>query len=271
MTGSFHTMACQGVSAAVSSSTTGSTWRVGAGSGEAMSTMVTFGAPARARPHRLSCHDRWQSVDGRCQHGADDRPVRADDGRGRAGRRHRAAPLRVRAVRAPAAGRPPLRGGRRHRPAAGVDRAVPVRRTRSWRRSGDVVDDATLDWLADYRFSGDVDGYPEGELYFPGSPDPHRQRHVRRRGAAGDAGAVDPQPRQRGRLGRGPDGHRGGRPADSSRWARGAPTRPPRSPPPGPPTWPGSPPPPTWRPSAGTASRPPAPPRTPACCCTTTS
>jgi nicotinate phosphoribosyltransferase len=34
----------------------------------------------------------------------------------------------------------------------------------------DVVDDDTLDWLAAYRFGGDVDGYPEGELYFPGSP-----------------------------------------------------------------------------------------------------
>jgi nicotinate phosphoribosyltransferase len=33
-----------------------------------------------------------------------------------------------------------------------------------------VVDRATLDWLAGYRFAGDVDGYPEGELYFPGSP-----------------------------------------------------------------------------------------------------
>ncbi|MBW0106897.1 nicotinate phosphoribosyltransferase [Pseudonocardia sp. KRD291] len=33
-----------------------------------------------------------------------------------------------------------------------------------------VVDPATLDWLRDYRFTGDVDGYPEGELYFPGSP-----------------------------------------------------------------------------------------------------
>jgi nicotinate phosphoribosyltransferase len=33
-----------------------------------------------------------------------------------------------------------------------------------------VVDDDTLSWLADYRFSGDIDGYPEGELYFPGSP-----------------------------------------------------------------------------------------------------
>ena len=33
-----------------------------------------------------------------------------------------------------------------------------------------VIDAATRDWLAGYRFSGDVDGYPEGELHFPGSP-----------------------------------------------------------------------------------------------------
>jgi len=33
-----------------------------------------------------------------------------------------------------------------------------------------VVDEATADWLRGYRFRGDVDGYPEGELYFPGSP-----------------------------------------------------------------------------------------------------
>lgn len=33
-----------------------------------------------------------------------------------------------------------------------------------------VVDDRTLRWLADYQFSGDLDGYPEGELHFPGSP-----------------------------------------------------------------------------------------------------
>ncbi|MEU3624183.1 nicotinate phosphoribosyltransferase [Amycolatopsis coloradensis] len=33
-----------------------------------------------------------------------------------------------------------------------------------------VVDDATLSWLADYSFQGNIDGYPEGELYFPGSP-----------------------------------------------------------------------------------------------------
>ena len=33
-----------------------------------------------------------------------------------------------------------------------------------------VVDEATLDWLAAYRFSGSVTGYPEGEIQFPGSP-----------------------------------------------------------------------------------------------------
>src|SRR5690349_7789400 len=33
-----------------------------------------------------------------------------------------------------------------------------------------VVDDATAEWLAGFRFSGDVDGYAEGELFFPNSP-----------------------------------------------------------------------------------------------------
>jgi nicotinate phosphoribosyltransferase len=33
-----------------------------------------------------------------------------------------------------------------------------------------VVDDVTADWLADFRFSGDIYGYAEGDCYFPGSP-----------------------------------------------------------------------------------------------------
>ncbi|MBU7598727.1 nicotinate phosphoribosyltransferase [Streptomyces sp. P38-E01] len=37
-------------------------------------------------------------------------------------------------------------------------------------RERGVVDEPTLDWLAGYRFSGSVHGYPEGEVYFPGSP-----------------------------------------------------------------------------------------------------
>ncbi|OZG31068.1 nicotinate phosphoribosyltransferase [Williamsia sp. 1138] len=32
------------------------------------------------------------------------------------------------------------------------------------------LDADTLEWLSNYRFSGDIDGYPEGELFFPGSP-----------------------------------------------------------------------------------------------------
>lgn len=32
------------------------------------------------------------------------------------------------------------------------------------------LDSAALDYLREFRFSGDVDGYAEGELYFPGSP-----------------------------------------------------------------------------------------------------
>jgi nicotinate phosphoribosyltransferase len=37
-------------------------------------------------------------------------------------------------------------------------------------RRTDVVDEATARWLADYRFTGDISGYAEGELFFPGSP-----------------------------------------------------------------------------------------------------
>ncbi|WP_326600580.1 nicotinate phosphoribosyltransferase [Streptomyces sp. NBC_01803] len=37
-------------------------------------------------------------------------------------------------------------------------------------RENAIVDGPTLDWLAGYRFTGDVHGYPEGEVYFPGSP-----------------------------------------------------------------------------------------------------
>lgn len=34
----------------------------------------------------------------------------------------------------------------------------------------DFLNTETLRWLADYEFRGDIDGYPEGELYFPDSP-----------------------------------------------------------------------------------------------------
>ena len=72
-----------------------------------------------------------------------------------------------------------------------------LRRRDAWQflRDDGVIDDATADYLAGYRFSGDVDGYPEGELYFPYSPVLTVRGELRRGGRARDAGAVDPQPR----------------------------------------------------------------------------
>ncbi|SNR58299.1 nicotinate phosphoribosyltransferase [Blastococcus mobilis] len=37
-------------------------------------------------------------------------------------------------------------------------------------REQGLTDERLLDWLAGYRFSGDIAGYAEGDLYFPGSP-----------------------------------------------------------------------------------------------------
>ncbi len=67
--------------------------------------------------------------------------------------------------------------GRRYGVVAGVGRALDA--IESFRfdhhvlgvlDEGGVVDEATLAWLADYRFTGDVWGYAEGEIYFPYSP-----------------------------------------------------------------------------------------------------
>src|SRR6185436_3821205 len=37
-------------------------------------------------------------------------------------------------------------------------------------RVAHVVDSRTLDYLTDYRFTGNISGYAEGECFFPGSP-----------------------------------------------------------------------------------------------------
>jgi nicotinate phosphoribosyltransferase len=37
-------------------------------------------------------------------------------------------------------------------------------------REQGLTDERLLDWLADFQFSGDIDGYAEGDLYFPVSP-----------------------------------------------------------------------------------------------------
>lgn len=67
--------------------------------------------------------------------------------------------------------------GRRYGVVGGVGRALRALRhfrfdeeSLAFLRDREVVDQAMADWLANYRFSGDIWGYPEGEIYFPGSP-----------------------------------------------------------------------------------------------------
>ena len=67
--------------------------------------------------------------------------------------------------------------GRRYGVVAGVGRALDAIEAFRFTdadletlREGEVVDEPTLAWLADYRFSGDVWGYAEGEVYLPYSP-----------------------------------------------------------------------------------------------------
>jgi len=70
-----------------------------------------------------------------------------------------------------------LSGGRRYGVVAGVGRALDALEhfrfgedELGWLREQDVVDDVTLQWLTDYRFSGTIWGYPDGEVFFPQSP-----------------------------------------------------------------------------------------------------
>jgi nicotinate phosphoribosyltransferase len=70
-----------------------------------------------------------------------------------------------------------LPSGRRYGVVAGVGRALDaVERFRfgdaeiDMLLSQHVVDDRTAQWLSTYHFSGDIRGYGEGDLYYPGSP-----------------------------------------------------------------------------------------------------
>jgi nicotinate phosphoribosyltransferase len=67
--------------------------------------------------------------------------------------------------------------GRRYGVVAGTGRLVEALRDFRFGeaeldrlRTAGVVNRQTLDYLSDYRFSGDVWGYAEGECFFPGSP-----------------------------------------------------------------------------------------------------
>ena len=70
-----------------------------------------------------------------------------------------------------------LSGGRRYGVVAGIGRALDAvadfrfgEDELAWLRDADVVDAETLAWLADFRFTGSIWAYPDGEIYFPQSP-----------------------------------------------------------------------------------------------------
>jgi nicotinate phosphoribosyltransferase len=68
-----------------------------------------------------------------------------------------------------------LPAGRRYGVVAGVGRALDALEDFRFDAAAletltDVVDEPTREWLAGYRFTGDIWGYPEGEAYFPYSP-----------------------------------------------------------------------------------------------------
>lgn len=70
-----------------------------------------------------------------------------------------------------------LPAGRRYGIVAGTGRAIEaVRNFRfteedlDWIEQNNIVNQETLDYLADYKFSGTISGYHEGDLYFPNSP-----------------------------------------------------------------------------------------------------
>src|SRR5689334_20234691 len=67
--------------------------------------------------------------------------------------------------------------GRRYGVVAGTGRLIELIRDFRFEpgeieflRTAGIVDDTAAKWLTGYRFTGDIEGYSEGELFFPGSP-----------------------------------------------------------------------------------------------------
>ncbi|MEO5900735.1 MAG: nicotinate phosphoribosyltransferase [Ilumatobacteraceae bacterium] len=67
--------------------------------------------------------------------------------------------------------------GRRYGVVAGTARALDAVQAfgygadeLDWLRANGIVDEATAEHLRTYRFRGDIDGFPEGDVFFPDSP-----------------------------------------------------------------------------------------------------
>lgn len=68
-----------------------------------------------------------------------------------------------------------LPGGRRYGVVAGTGRLLDALATFTFGEAelasvAEFLTPATVEWLRSFRFSGDIDGYREGDFYFPGSP-----------------------------------------------------------------------------------------------------
>lgn len=70
-----------------------------------------------------------------------------------------------------------LPNGRRYGVVAGIGRLLDALEefrfdsaTLDYLTESGIVDERTREWLTGYRFTGDIWGYAEGDLYFPGSP-----------------------------------------------------------------------------------------------------
>ena len=83
-----------------------------------------------------------------------------------------AATLRVRGLRPPPPRGPPVRRRGRHRPPARGHPGLPLRRGGADRAARAPTWSTSRRWTSspDYRFTGDISGYAEGECFFPGSP-----------------------------------------------------------------------------------------------------
>ena len=93
-----------------------------------------------------------------------------------------------------------LPAGRRYGVVAGTGRlleALPQFRfdDEACQLLADFLEPDVVGYLRDFRFGGDIDGYAEGELYFPGSPVLSVHGTLRRVRGDRDPGAVDLQPR----------------------------------------------------------------------------